>query len=93
MPFDLWINRKRYTVGAHAAKRMIQRAISEEMIIRTMEEGSINELYHSDHYEHAFFDETLNETIVIRVVVDERQRFIRTVIDLSEEDDIDWDAQ
>jgi hypothetical protein len=91
MPFDLWINRKRYTVGAHAAKRMMQRAISEDMIIRTMEEGSINELYHSDLYEHAFYDEALGEMFVIRVVVDEQRRFIRTVIDLSDQDDDDID--
>jgi hypothetical protein len=91
MPFEIWVNRKRYTVGAHAAKRMIQRAISEEMVIRTLEEGAINTLYHSDHYEHAFYDDTLQETVVLRVVVDEQRRFIRTVIDLSDEDDNEAD--
>lgn len=88
MSFPLWINHKRYIVGDHAARRMLERGISDDTIIRTMEEGSVQEQQHkNDLYEHTFYDECLRDTITIRIIVNERLRFIMTVIDLTDDEE------
>ncbi len=88
MAFTLQVHRKTYLVGDHAARRMIECGISEDMIVRTLEDGLIiDQNHHSDLYEHTFYDDLLQDTFTIRVVVDEVQRLIMTVIDLTPDDE------
>jgi len=80
-------NNKAYTVSPHAAMRMVQRFIVEEMIIETLQNGTvIEQAQGNDLYEHQIYDDTLEAFIVVHVVVDEETRTIVTVIDDTEED-------
>ena len=80
-------NNKAYTVSPHAAMRMVQRFIPEEMIIEALENGTVTEQAHgSDLYERQIYDDALEAVIVVRVVVDEETGTIVTVIDDTEED-------
>lgn len=83
MTFPLIANRKTYTVSDHAAERMIQRFISEPMIVETLEHGAVIEQEHGiDLYEHQIDDG--DEWLIIQVAVDEEKRVIVTVIDGSQ---------
>jgi hypothetical protein len=82
MPYVLRANGKDYEVTAHAARRMVQRAIPEAMVIETVEQGTVTEQPHgTDLYEHQIYDTTLDEMVIVRVVVDEENRRIISVID------------
>ena len=85
MAYIIRANNKNYTVSVHAAKRMVQRFIPEEMVIETLENGTIMEQAHgTDLYEHSIFDPTLEDMIIVRVIVDETTRTIVSVIDDNE---------
>lgn len=85
MAFIIQANNKAYTVTDHAALRMLQRYISEALVVQTLEKGSIMEQPHgTDLYEYETFDETLEAVIVIQVVVNEDEKTIVSVIDNTE---------
>jgi uncharacterized protein DUF4258 len=84
MSFILRANNKDYTVSDHAARRMLERFISEEIVIETLENGALIEQEQgNDAYEHQIYDETLEDIIIVRVVVDEENGQIVTVIDFT----------
>jgi len=64
----------------HAARRMLERDISEAWLIETMEAG---ELYQRDDgrdiYEHQL--DAGEKVIIIQVIVDESKRLILSVVD------------
>ena len=71
-----------YIVRIHALDNMRERYISDELVIRTLEEGElIDQAHGNDMYELQYFDNDFQEIVVIRVVVNERQWAIITVID------------
>jgi hypothetical protein len=87
MAFIIRANNKDYTVSDHAARRMMQRYISETMMIETLENGTMTEQPHgADLYEHQIYDETLEAMVIVRVVVNEEARTIVSVIDSTEQD-------
>lgn len=80
-------NNKDYLVSPHAATRMLQRGISEALVILTLENGTITEQPHgTDLFEYSVYDEMWEETITIQVVVDENNQIIVTVINPTEEE-------
>lgn len=80
MTFPLKANRKTYTVSDHAAERMVQRLITETMIIETLEQGAFVEQAHGiDLYEHQIDDG--DEWLIIQAAVDEENQVIVTIID------------
>jgi hypothetical protein len=82
MTFIIRANNKDYIVSSHAAERMMQRFITEEMVIQTLENGTLTQQARgTDLYEHQIFDETLEEYVIVRVAVDEEAHLIVTVID------------
>jgi len=86
LAFIILANQKNYTVTDHAALRMMQRGISEQMIINVLEHGSVTTQPHeNDLYEHQIYVEEWGEMLIIQVVVDEDNREIRTVIDDTSE--------
>ena len=86
MTYQITANNKEYTVSYHAAQRMLQRFISEEMMIITLEHGTLIEQTHGiDLYEYEYNDDS--EIRVIRVTVDEDARVIVTVIEESQTDE------
>jgi len=85
--FLIRANNKDYTVGDHAARRMRERFILEEMVISTLENGAMTEQSHgTDLYEHQVYDEILEAIVIVRVVVDESNRIIVSVIDETDVD-------
>lgn len=87
MTFIIRANNKDYTVGDHAARRMRERYISEEMVIETLERGDVmQQPYGVDLYEYTFFFEETSETIIIQVAVIEGERFIKSVIDDTQDE-------
>lgn len=84
MTYTIYANNKAYTVIDHAARRMLERFISEEMIIETLERGALIEQPHgTDLYEHQIYDEYAEDIRIIRVAVDEVTKEIKSVIDDS----------
>lgn len=82
VPFIIHANNKDYMVSDHAAKRMRERFISEELIIETLENGTVFTQAHGiDLYEHEIYDIYLEAMIIVRVAVDEENRVIVSVID------------
>lgn len=85
MAYVLRANNKDYTVSDHARHRMIERSIPEEMIIATLENGSLIEQPHgNDRYEYQLYDADLEDIILVQVIVDEASRTIVTVMDVTE---------
>jgi hypothetical protein len=85
--FIIHANNKDYTVGIHAARRMRERFIPEDMVIETLESGTVVEQPHgTDLYERQIYDETLETSVIVRVIVDEKNRTIVSVIDDTEEE-------
>lgn len=85
MAFIIRANNKDYTVGDHAARRMIERFIPEEMVVETLENGTMTEQPHgTDLYECEIYDTTLEAVVIVRVVVDEETKIIVSVIDDTE---------
>jgi len=86
MVFILRANQRNYVVSEHAAKRMIERFISEELIVAVLEYGTVIDQPHGRVlYEHSVDDEIIEGVIIIGVVVDETTNTIVTVIDNTEE--------
>jgi hypothetical protein len=85
MVYIIRANNKTYTVSPHAAMRMLQRYISEEMLVEALENGAIIEQEHGiDVYETRLFDEVLEQTVIVQVAVDEETETIVSVIDDTE---------
>ncbi|MBC7812377.1 MAG: DUF4258 domain-containing protein [Burkholderiales bacterium] len=71
-----------YIVRVHALDNMRERFISDELVIKTLEEGELIEQAHgNDLCELHYFDDYFQEIVVIRVAVNEPQKAIITVID------------
>ncbi len=82
MVYTLRANNQTYTIGDHAARRMRERFITEEMVIAALENGTITEQAHGvDLYEYPFFFEATEETIIVQVAVLIEKCFIKSVID------------
>ncbi len=82
-------NNKSYEVLPHAARRMVQRYILEETVIAALEKGTVIEQPHgTDLYEYGYYDSDLEDVVIIRVVVDEFNLAIVSVID-----DTDFDEE
>lgn len=82
MAFIIRANNKDYLVSDHAAQRMLQRFITEEMIVETLENGTlIEQSQGTDLYEHQIYDDILESVIIVLVIVDEIAQIIVTVID------------
>lgn len=80
MFYTIRANHKIYEVSAHAAARMRERDIAEEMVIITLEEGSLYLQHHGiDRYEYEFVEE--DRVRIIQVAVDEPNRIIVSVIE------------
>lgn len=59
---------------------MLQRGISETLVILTLENGTISEQPHgTDVYEYTFYESTWEETITVQVIVDENNLIIVTI--------------
>jgi Domain of unknown function (DUF4258) len=88
MAFIIRANNKDYVVGDHAARRMRERFISEEMVIETLQRGDMTQQPHGvDLYEYTLFFEETQETVIIQVAVIEEKRFIKSVIDDTQTQD------
>ena len=60
MVFILRANQRNYVVSEHAAKRMIERFISEELIVAVLEYGTaIDQPHGRVLYEHSVDDEII----------------------------------
>ncbi|HEX2619703.1 MAG TPA: DUF4258 domain-containing protein [Phototrophicaceae bacterium] len=82
MGFVIHASHKAYTVSYHAARRMMQRYISEDMVIATLENGALNHQPQGlDVYRYLIDDDLLETTVMVRVVVNESTRMIVSVID------------
>ena len=58
MAFIIRANNKDYEVSLHAANRMMQRGISEEMVVATLEYGEFYQQAHgTDLYEYQLYDD------------------------------------
>lgn len=87
MAYIIRAGNRDYLVSPHAASRMLQRGISEEWVILTLENGTITEQSHkTELFEYSFYDDLWEETITIQVVVDEHNQIIVTVIQSTEEE-------
>jgi hypothetical protein len=87
MSYTIHANQKDYEVTPHAANRMLERGITEEMVINTLENGEITEQEHgTDLYEYQSYDLEWDDIVIVRVVVDEEDQIIVTVIDVTDED-------
>jgi hypothetical protein len=85
MAYTIRANNKDYTVSDHAARRMRERYIPEEMVVEALENGVwVAQPHHTDLYEHEIYDDILDTMIIVRVVVDEKTRTIVSVIDDTE---------
>ena len=83
MLYTIRANHKVYEVSEHAVERMNERGISEEMVITTLEHGTLFLQYHGvDRYEKEFVDE--DSVRIIQVAVNENYRIVVSVIDDSE---------
>lgn len=84
MSYAIVANGKSYTVEFHAIERMKRRGISEEMVIAVLEgEPPYRQRYGTDVYEdEAYYSET-DEWITVRVVVDEKEKRIVTVMEVE----------
>ena len=72
-------------MSPHAANRMLMRGITEEMVIETLENGTVNSEAHGpDKYEHQLFVEDWSVYVIVQVVVNEEKLLIVTVIDDTE---------
>jgi hypothetical protein len=70
-PYTIIANGKAYTVSLHAANRMLQRGITEVMVVATLENGTIRvQERDTDLYEYQWFDASLQDYIIVQVVVD-----------------------
>jgi hypothetical protein len=86
MTFTIRANNKEYVVGDHAARRMRERFITEDMIIKALENGTIHLQPHGvDLYEYEYFFEETGEYIVVQVAVLEENQFIKSVIDVTDD--------
>ena len=66
MAYIIRASNKDYIVSPHAAARMLQRGISEALVILTLENGTISEQPHgTDLFEYSVYDDTWEETITI----------------------------
>ncbi|MBC8170067.1 MAG: DUF4258 domain-containing protein [Anaerolineae bacterium] len=87
MAFIIRANHKDYTVTYHAAQRMLERYISEEMIIDTLENGELIEQAHGiDLYKLPIYEDILEAMVIVRIAVEETSRTIVSVIDDTGED-------
>jgi len=87
MAYIIRASNKDYIVSPHAAARMLQRGISEALVILTLENGTISEQPHgTDLFEYSVYDDTWEETITIQVIVDENDQIIVTVIGQTQEE-------
>ncbi|MDX1993610.1 MAG: DUF4258 domain-containing protein [bacterium] len=85
MAFTIVANNKTYTIIDHAALRMLERDITEQMVIDVLENGMLTTQPHGrDVYEAEIVHPDLGETLVVQVVIDEAKRIILTVIDITE---------
>ena len=85
MTFSIHVNKRNYTVSDHAAQRMLERFIPEELVIATLANGTITKQPHgTDQYEHQIYDEILEGIVIVRVIVNEKTRTIISVIDSTE---------
>jgi len=65
---------------------MLERFISDELVIKTLENGHITEQPHGrDLYEHQIYDQILEIMVIVQVVVEEDVRIIVSVIDDTSE--------
>ncbi|MDX2139256.1 MAG: DUF4258 domain-containing protein [Chloroflexota bacterium] len=80
MDYIIHANNKDYIVTYHAAKRMFQRFIDEQLVIETLEQGDLIEQSHgTDLYEYAI--DIGDKVLILQVTVDEQERTIVSVID------------
>jgi hypothetical protein len=87
MAYIIKASNKDYIVSPHAAARMLQRGISEELVILTLENGTITVQSHGTYlFEYSLYDDAWEEMITIQVVVDENNQIIVTVVDQTQED-------
>jgi hypothetical protein len=78
-----------YEVSVHAAKRMLQRFISEEMVIETVEQGMLIDQPHGiDLYEHQLYDPEDQQMRIIRIAVNLNER---TIVSVFDDEDTDYD--
>jgi hypothetical protein len=81
--YNIRANHKTYEVSEHAADRMRERDIAEDMVIITLEEGSLYLQHHRiDRYEYEFVEE--DRVRIIQVAVNEPNRIIVSVIEDTE---------
>lgn len=83
--YRIFANQTDYWVTSHAARRMLQRGITDEMVIDVLENGEMTSQPHgTDLYGKEVYDELSEEWLFIEVVVDEMNHIIVTVIDNSD---------
>jgi hypothetical protein len=81
--YELTANNKRYTIIEHAAERMLQRGITDEMVIDTMENGDvITQPNGRDRYEKEI-DLPDGSYMIVQVIVEENEKEIITIIDYT----------
>ncbi len=84
MAFTIRANHKTYAVTVHAARRMNKWDINEQEIVDTMESGSFTEQPHGNDLYEKEFASTTAALKVVQVIVDEENRTIVSVIDVSD---------
>lgn len=81
---EITVNNKRYTVNDHALKRMLQRNLSEAMLVKTMEAGTMTYQEWNDRDVYEYDLESDDESVTLKVIVDESNRVIVTIMTIQE---------